>query len=97
MFLPNKHFFKHAFSCDEYTELAEEPDQRGLCAHALLIHHEKIRVMVLLVSFLVLLCGFLCVLLIHTVVPLLVAIIIIFLGYRSFDAFLRVSEHTPPT
>ncbi len=95
MFLPNKHFFKHAFSCDEYTELAEEPDQRGLCAPALLIRYEKIRVMVLLVSLLVLLCGFLCVLLIHTVVLLLAAIVLVFLGYRSFDAYLLVLEHTP--
>ncbi len=97
MFLPNKHFFKNAFSCDEPTELAEEPDQPGLCTHATLICHEKFRVIVLLVSFLVLLCGFLCFLLLHTIVPLFVAISIVFFGYRFFDAFLRTLEHAPPT
>ena len=50
MFLPDKHFVKHAFSCDEDTEPAEEPDQRGLCVPGLLVRHEKIRVLVLLVS-----------------------------------------------
>ena len=86
----NKQFFVNVFSSPE----PEEPDQRPLCADELsIIRHEKVRLFVLATSLLVFLFSFLCFLFAHTVIPLCVAILLAFCGYRSLDAYMRTLEH----
>lgn len=88
---------KQRTSSEGHTERAEEPEQQLLGINdELVIHHEKIRLMVLSVSFLTLLFGFLSFLLGHTIVPLFTCIILVSLVYACLDASFRTSEHAPP-
>jgi len=75
----------------------EEPNQRQCYTEPdTFMHHEHIRLLVLGVSLLLILCGFLGFLFAQTVLPLFLAITLAFSGYLSLDAYLRTLERYPP-
>ena len=75
MFLQHKRFFISSHPVAERKKQAEELVQRWQnLDYACIMHHEKIRLLVLSVSFLTLLLGFLSFLLAHTIIWLFTSI-----------------------
>lgn len=93
MVLENKRHFLNLLLCEEGIGQAEEPDQRWPHGETLTItRHEKIRCLVSSVSLLMLFVSFLSFCLTHTYLPLFFSMILIFISYRCFDAYLRSTE-----
>jgi Flp pilus assembly protein TadB len=92
MFLQSKRHFVHPASFEAKNKQAEEPEQRQTNAESIGVRHERTRLLVLSVSLLILLCNFLAFLLAHTIVPLFVGMILVFIGYRYLDRYLRSTE-----
>lgn len=77
-------------------EPPEEPDQRrDGPGYAAAIRREKIRLVFLCVSLLVLLGSFLCFWFMHTFLPLFFSILLIFIAFRCFDLCFRVPKKSP--
>lgn len=98
MFLQCKKVVLRTLSFAEQDEWAEEPDQGWQQVNdGDLIRHETIRILVLAASLLTLLLSFLGFLFAHTIVPLFVSIVVIFIAYRCLDAHFSASERHPPS
>lgn len=97
MFRQQNRRCKRNTSSEGHAERAEEPDQQRLNTNGeLVVRHEKIRLVVLSLSFLALLLGFLSFLMGHTIVPLFTSIVLVSLAYVCLDASFRASEGAPP-
>lgn len=97
MFRQQNRRCKRNTSSEGHSEWAEEPEQQRLNTNdGLVIRHEKIRLVVLSVSFLTLIFGFLSFLMGHTIVPLFTSIVLISLVYACLDAHFRACEHVSP-
>ena len=98
MFLQKKRLFVNSIPSEERNEQAEEPDQRQQSMDDLSIarRYKRRCLLVLLPSFPLLLLGFLCVLLAHTIVILFVSIVLVSLAYRFLNVTSSGSARYPP-
>lgn len=96
MFSPNRPRLLQALLWEDGYELPEEPDQcrDGSKYHALL-HREKIRLVFLGGSLLLLFGCFLIFWFVHTYLPLFFSMLLIFVVFRCFDLFFRVQSKSP--
>jgi hypothetical protein len=77
--------------CEEAGNPAEEPGQRWQDQQRQL-RNERIRLLLLCMSMLALLMGLLLDLFVRAYVPLFVVLVVVYLGYRSIDAWLDTHE-----
>jgi hypothetical protein len=95
MFVEKKRHFLNLLLCEEGIGQAEEPDQRWHHGeNRTIMRHEKIRCLVSSCSLLMLFLSFLSLCLTHNYLPLFFSILLIFIGYRCFDAYLCSRENT---
>ena len=96
MFSPHRPRRLQALLWEDGYEPPEEPDQcrNGLEYHALL-RREKMRLVFLGASFLLLCACFLIFWCVHTYLPLFFSILLIFVTFRCFDLFFSRAEQIP--
>ncbi len=80
-------------SREEAGELAEEPNQRRLrIAQALVLRHEKIRLVALCAGAILMIAASVLFLATKTILPLFVTIVLVYPLYRLLDRYLENSE-----
>lgn len=96
MFLQHQKRFIQWLRWEEEDEQPEEPDQRrDRNATTARARCEKARLLFVRVSLFILFVCFFYFFLTRNDIPLFLSIVVLFLGYRCFDAWLSSHEHQP--